>query len=87
MSDCHASIGFNNFCTEMSPLVNAGLTQGLPLSPILFTFFNSDLVNQHITFHGSALAFIDDCFCWRVGHSTEENLAKIQSEDIPQIEV
>ena len=86
MSDRHANIGFDDFRTDMSPLANAGLAQGSPLSPILFAFFNSDLVDQRVTFHGGASAFIDDYFRWRVGRSTEENLAKIQSEDIPRIE-
>jgi hypothetical protein len=83
MSDRYASIGFDDFRTELAPLANAGLAQGSPLSPILFTFFNSDLVDQPVTFHGGASAFIDDYFRWRVGRSAEENLAKIQSEDIP----
>lgn len=86
MNDRHASIGFDDFHTEVTPLPNAGLAQGSPLSPILFDFFNSDLVDQPVTFHGGASAFIDDYFRWRVGHSAEENLAKIQSEDIPRIE-
>jgi ribonuclease HI len=86
MSDRHASIGFDDFRTEVTPLPNAGLAQGSPLSPILFDFFNSDLVDQPVTFHGGASAFIDDYFRWRVGHSAEENLAKIQLEDIPRIE-
>ncbi|KAG2000761.1 hypothetical protein GB937_010863, partial [Aspergillus fischeri] len=73
MSDRFANIGFDDFRTEVAPLVNAGLAQGLPLSPILFTFFNSDLVDQPVTFHGGASAFIDDYFRWR-------------SEDIPRIE-
>ncbi|KAI3111220.1 hypothetical protein CBS147330_9923 [Penicillium roqueforti] len=62
ISDRHASIGFDDFHTEVTPLANAGLAQGSPLSPILFTFFNSDLVDQPVTFHGSASAFIDDYF-------------------------
>jgi ribonuclease HI len=86
MSDRFASIGFDDFRTEVTPLVNAGLAQGSPLSPILFTFFNSDLVDQPVTFRGGASAFIDDYFRWQVGRSAEENLAKIQSEDIPRIE-
>ena len=86
MSDCHASIGFDDFHTEMSPLANAGLAQGSPLSPILFAVFNLNMVDQPITYHGGASAFIDDYFCWQVGCSTEENIVKIQSEDIPQIE-
>lgn len=86
MSDRFVSIGFDDFRTEVSPLANAGLAQGSPLSPILFAFFNSDLVDQPVDFHGGASAFIDDYFCWRVGRSAEDNLAKIQSEDIPCIE-
>ncbi|KAI2734534.1 hypothetical protein DTO013E5_9920 [Penicillium roqueforti] len=85
MSDRHASIGFDDFRTEVTPLANAGLAQGSPLSPILFAFFNSDLVDQPVTFHGGASAFIDDYFRWRVGRSAEDNLAKIQSEDSPRI--
>ena len=86
MSDRHASMGFDNYCTEMAPLANAGLAQGSPLSPILFAFLNSDLVDQPVNFYGGASAFIDDYFHWQVGRSAEENLARIQSEDIPHIE-
>jgi hypothetical protein len=86
MSDRHASIGFDDFPTEAGPLANAGLAQGSPLSPILFAFFHSDLVDQPVNSQGGASAFIDDYFRWRVGRSAEENLAKIQSEDIPRIE-
>ncbi|KAI2740893.1 hypothetical protein DTO013E5_8372 [Penicillium roqueforti] len=46
ISDRHANIRFDDFRTETTPLVNAGLAQGSPLSPILFTFFNADLVDQ-----------------------------------------
>ena len=52
----------------------------------MFTFFNADLVHQPVDSHGGASAFIDDYFRWRVGRSTEENLATMQSEDIPRIE-
>ncbi|KAI2867039.1 hypothetical protein CBS11852_11467 [Aspergillus niger] len=86
MSGRQARIGFDDYCSEVIPLGNAGLAQGSPLSPILFAFFNSDLVDQPVNFHGGASAFIDDYFRWRVGRSAEENLAKLQSEDIPRIE-
>ncbi|KAJ6185551.1 reverse transcriptase [Penicillium mononematosum] len=86
MSDRHANIGFDDFRTETAPLVNAGLAQGSPLSPILFAFFNADLVDQPVDSQEGASAFIDDYFRWRVGSSVEENLTKIQSEDVPRIE-
>jgi hypothetical protein len=62
ISDRYASIGFNDFQTAMEPLANAGLAQGSPLSPILFAFFNADLVKQPVNIYGGALAFIDDYF-------------------------
>jgi hypothetical protein len=86
MSDRHASIGFDDFRTSTKPLANAGLAQESPLSPILFAFFNTELVDQPVDRHGGASAFIDDYFRWRVGSSAAANLAKIQSEDIPRIE-
>jgi ribonuclease HI len=86
MSRRQANIGFDDYHTEVTALDNGGLAQGSPLSPILFAFFNSDLVDQPVDFHGGASAYIDDYFRWRVGRTAEENLAKIQSEDIPRIE-
>jgi hypothetical protein len=81
-----ASIKFDDFKTEEAPLEHAGLAQGSPLSPILFAFFNADLVNQPVDTKGGASAYIDDYFRWRAGPSAEANIKKIQEEDIPRIE-
>ncbi|KAI9035202.1 reverse transcriptase family protein [Aspergillus affinis] len=78
--------GAFNGVNKVSPLENAGLAQGSPLSPILFGFFNSDLVDQPIDYHGGSSAYIDDYFRWRAGPSAEDNIHKIQEEDIPRIE-
>ncbi|THC87494.1 hypothetical protein EYZ11_013059 [Aspergillus tanneri] len=86
MDSREASITSDDFETAILPLENAGLAHGSPLSPILFGFFNSDLVDQPVDFNGGASAFIDDCFRWRAGPSAEANLKKIQNEDIPRIE-
>jgi ribonuclease HI len=86
MEDRSASIKFDDYETAVAPLENAGLAQGSPLSPILFAFFNSDLVDQPVDFNGGASAYIDDYFRWRAGRSAEDNVRKIQEEDIPRIE-
>ncbi|KAJ5728169.1 hypothetical protein N7493_004499 [Penicillium malachiteum] len=62
MSDCYANIGFDDFRTETQPLAHAGLAQGSPLSPILFAFFNADLVDQPVDSHSGLSVFIDDYF-------------------------
>jgi len=81
-----ANIKFDDFETEVAPLENAGLAQGSPLSPILFSSFNSDLVDEPVDTKGGASAYIDDYFRWRAGPSAEENIKRIQEEDIPRIE-
>jgi hypothetical protein len=52
MEDRLASLKFHDFETGTTPLECAGLAQGSPLSPILFTFFNSDLVDQPVNYKG-----------------------------------
>src|SRR5699024_6686248 len=44
------------------------------------------LVDQPIDYHGGSSAYIDDYFRWRAGPSAEDNIKKIQEEDIPRIE-
>lgn len=85
MQDRTVSTHFDGFSTKVKPLENAGLARGSPLSPILFTLLNSHLVDQEVDIQGGASTYIDDYFRWRVGRSAEENLQKIQQEDIPRI--
>lgn len=55
--------------------IQCGIPQGSPLSPILFLFYNADLLDicSSITPGLSANAFIDDTSLLAIGPSTEEN--------------
>ena len=63
----------------MGAFEQAGLPQGSPLSPILFLFFNADLVQQRIDQNGGAIAFVDDYTAWVVGKTAAENMDRLQS--------
>ena len=61
----------------MRDLEQAGLPQGSPLSPILFLFFNADLVQQRIDQNSGAIAFVDDYTVWVVGATAAENMDRL----------
>ena len=86
MEERKASIQFDGFRTAIQDMPQGVLAQGSPLSPILFDFFTSNLVDQAVNYFGGASAFIDDYFRWRVSNTAEGNLNKIQNEDIPRLE-
>ncbi|RBQ84877.1 hypothetical protein VDGD_04845 [Verticillium dahliae] len=73
-----ASIDVNGQASEKRDLPQAGLPQGSPLSPVLFLFFNADLVQHRIGADGGAVAFVDDYTAWVVGPTAEANRGGIQ---------
>jgi hypothetical protein len=77
-SERTAGIQVNGYTSPQQQLPQAGLPQGSPLSPILFLFFNADLVQQQINDSGGAIAFLDDYTAWVTGPSAEANYAGIQ---------
>ncbi|KDN61464.1 hypothetical protein CSUB01_11710 [Colletotrichum sublineola] len=74
-----ASIQVNGQDSEVRSLPQAGLPQGSPLSPVLFLFFNADLVQHQIDENGGSLAFVDDYTAWVTGPSREANRQGIQA--------
>ena len=73
-----ATIQVNGYTSPKRPLPQAGLPQGSPLSPILFLFFNADLVQQRINNNSGSIAVIDDYTAWVTGPSAEANYVGIQ---------
>jgi hypothetical protein len=68
----------NGYTSPQQQLPQASLPQRSPLSPILFLFFNADLVQQRIDSKGGSIAFIDDYTAWVTGP-----LAEVKSHSHP----
>ncbi|XP_044714688.1 reverse transcriptase (RNA-dependent DNA polymerase) domain-containing protein [Hirsutella rhossiliensis] len=68
-----ASVVVNGHTSEQQTLLQAGLPQGSPLSPVAFLFFNADLVQRRISNNGGSIAFVDDYSAWVTGPTAESN--------------
>lgn len=79
-----ASITINGVDSAVKQIPQAGLPQGSPLSPILYLFFNADLVERKVDTKGGASAFVDDYNVWVTGPSADENTTLIQDTIVPQ---
>lgn len=73
-----ATIQINGQLSEVHSLLQAGLPQGSPLSPILFLFFNADLIQRQIDSQGVAIAFVDDFTAWVTGPTAQSNREGIE---------
>ncbi|SCO54574.1 related to reverse transcriptase [Fusarium fujikuroi] len=78
-SERTATIMINGQSSESRSLPQAGLPQGSPLSPMLFLFFNADLVQTQIDKNGGAIAFVDDYTAWVSGPTAQSNRRGIQA--------
>ncbi len=88
-----------DFCTEKSATIivnchtsaprtleNAGLPQGSRLFPLLFLFFNANLVKSVINKNRGAIAFVDDYSAWVTSDSVESNVNKLQTQIVNPLE-
>lgn len=80
LSDRVTSIWSNKFTSAELP-ISCGIPQGSPLSPILFLFYNADLLEKwsSVAQGLSINAFIDDTTLCAISPSTEENCKLLAS--------
>ena len=60
-----------------STRTETGIPQGSPLSPILYLFYNADLI-ESVSRHAQAIGYIDDVGLLVIGTSAEENCEELQ---------
>lgn len=82
-SERKASIAVNGCETPAIAIDSPGLPQGSPLSPILYIFFNADLLGEELGKNEGAMGFVDDYTRWVVGRSIKENTAFLQRKVVP----
>jgi hypothetical protein len=82
----YAQITVGGFESAVSPIKYVGIPQGSPLSPLLYVFYNADLVEWTINKDGGALGFVDDFNAWVVGDDIRQNTKAIQDIIIPHAE-
>lgn len=74
LKEREASLSFDG---QTSPLrrISAGIPQGSPISPILFLFFNADLVEicDNLNLTATEVGFVDDINILAYGKSTQTN--------------
>src|SRR5204862_7803856 len=77
LSDRYTQLHFNGVNSERIT-IDAGVPQGSPISPILYLFYNADLLEIPGN-KGLSWGFIDD-IAYRVqGESDEQNAKELQS--------
>src|SRR5204863_4060070 len=68
---------FNSTKSESIP-TPAGVPQGSPLSPLLYMYYNADLLEVAPQQQGTRLGFIDDIAYGIEGNSGQENVRKLK---------
>jgi len=71
--------------SEVAEVEYAGIPQGSPLPPLLYVFYNADLVERSIDGQGGSIGFVDDFNAWVVGADEDETIAAIQNTVLPHV--
>jgi hypothetical protein len=81
-----AELVIDRYRSAVEPIAHAGIPQGSPLSPILYIFYNADLIEGQIDKKQGSLGFIDDYTAWVVRRTRAETAKALQEGVIPKAE-
>lgn len=81
-----ASVVVGDYESPARAIEHTGIPQGSPLSPILYVFYNANLVQGPINTREGSIGFIDDYNAWVTGPSAAENTRKLQMQLLPRVE-
>ena len=85
-SEWSETITVNGYTSVPQLLEHPGLPQGSLLSPLLFLFFNVDLVKSVINKNWGAITFVDNYSAWVTRDSVESNMIKLQAQVVDLLE-
>lgn len=85
-SERRAKVTLGSYESEPRDIEYPGIPQGSPLSPLLYIFYNADLVEKAIDEKGGAIGFVDDFNAWVVREDEIQTTRLIQSTVIPHAE-
>jgi len=78
--DRTGSVVIGGYTSGCRSIAHAGIPQGSPLSPILYVFYNANLVEGRINKGGGSIGFIDDFTAWRTGPDRATTTERLQTE-------
>ena len=72
LSDRSTTLMFQEYTAPSAP-IQTGIPQGSPVSPILYLFYNADLIEACRTEETEAVGYIDDVSILAIGPTTQSN--------------
>ena len=78
LNDQSTTLKLQEYTAPSAP-IQTGIPQGSPLSPILYLFYNTDLIKACKTEHTEAIRYIDDVSILAIGPITQRNCKTLKA--------